>query len=62
MKRRFHVRVSLNGISWAAWKLDDCDGQTHPDASCLLQLDAPLGGGWTSEYLNGHASYVLSKL
>jgi hypothetical protein len=54
--------MDSNAISWAAWKLDDCDGQTHPDASCLLTLDAPLGGGWTSEYLNGHASYVLGKL
>jgi endoglucanase len=58
----WHDWMDANGVSWAAWKLDDCDGQAHPDASCLLTLDAPVTGGWTSEYLNGHASYVISKL
>jgi hypothetical protein len=58
----WHDWMDANGIGWAAWKLDDCDGQTHPDASCLLTLNAPVTGGWTSEYLNGHASYVISKL
>jgi aryl-phospho-beta-D-glucosidase BglC (GH1 family) len=58
----WHDWMDANGVGWAAWKLDDCDGQTHPDASCLLTLNAPVTGGWTSEYLNGHASYVVSKL
>lgn len=54
--------IDANEISWAAWKFDDCDGQTHPDVSCVLALDAPVDGGWTSAELNGHASYVLGKL
>jgi aryl-phospho-beta-D-glucosidase BglC (GH1 family) len=60
----WHDWMDANGIGWAAWKLDDCDGQDHPDATCLLKLDAPASGGWTSEYLNleGHVSYVLGKL
>lgn len=58
----WHAWMDANGVGWAAWKLDDCDGQTYPDVSCLLANNAPLVGGWTSEYLNGHASYVISKL
>ena len=58
----WHDWMDANDVSWAAWKLDDCDGQTNPDVCCLLVNDAPLTGGWTSAYLNGHASYVLSKL
>ncbi len=47
-------------ISWAAWKLDDCDDRL--DSSCLLTRGAPVSGGWSSNYLNGHASYVIGKL
>jgi hypothetical protein len=45
-------------IGWAAWKLDGCD-----DSSCLLQSDAaPVTGGWTDQYLNGHARFVVQRL
>jgi endoglucanase len=44
-------------ISWSAWKLDGC-----PDSSCLLQPGAPVSGGWTSQYLHGHASFVRDAL
>jgi aryl-phospho-beta-D-glucosidase BglC (GH1 family) len=58
----WHAWMDANSISWAAWKLDDCDGLTVADTSCLLKLNAPLTGGWTSAYLNGHGAYVVSQL
>jgi endoglucanase len=45
-------------LSWTAWKLDDC----VPDSSCLLRANAPLSGGWTDEWLHGHASVVREYL
>lgn len=59
---QWHVWMNENSVSWAAWKLDDCDGQSTPDTSCILANNAPLSGGWTDEYLNGHGSYIVSKL
>jgi endoglucanase len=58
----WHSWMDLNNISWAAWKLDDCDGMTIADTSCMLKLDAPVNGGWTSAYLAGHGPYVVDKL
>ena len=58
----WHSWMDSNQISWAAWKLDDCDGMTVADTSCILKLNAPVTGGWTSDYLNGHGPYVVSKL
>lgn len=58
----WHSWMDDNAISWAAWKLDDCDGMGPADTSCLLARDAPLDGGWTEANLNGHGSYVVSKL
>lgn len=58
----WHSWMDSNSISWAAWKLDDCDGMTVADTSCILKLGAPVTGGWTSSYLNGHGSYVVDKL
>jgi endoglucanase len=46
------------GIGWAAWKFDNC----LPDSSCLLSADAPLDGGWTSQYLHGHGLYVRARM
>jgi endoglucanase len=45
-------------ISWTAWKLDNCT----PDSTCLLSWDAPLEGGWTSQYLHGHALFVRGRM
>ena len=58
----WHAWMDSNRISWAAWKLDDCDGMTVADTSCILKLDAPVTGGWTSAYLNGHGPYVVDQL
>jgi hypothetical protein len=45
-------------ISWAAWKLDGCR-----DASCFFtSREAPANGGWTDEWLNGHARFVVDHL
>jgi endoglucanase len=66
MADEWHSWMDANQISWAAWKLDDCDFEVDEngvaDTTCLLALDAPVSGGWDSEYLNGHASYVISKM
>jgi endoglucanase len=45
-------------ISWTAWKLDGCE----PDSSCLLVPGAPVDGGWTDQYLHGHAKFVRGRM
>ncbi len=45
-------------ISWAAWKLDDCE----PDSTCLLKPGAPVDGGWTNDWLRGHARFVRGRM
>jgi len=45
------------GISWAAWKFDDCT-----DSTCFLAEDAPLNGGWTSEFLHGEGPFLRARL
>lgn len=54
----WHDWMNENGIGWAAWKFDNCS----PDSSCLLTADAPLTGGWTSQYLHGHGLYVRARM
>jgi endoglucanase len=49
--------MNQRGISWSAWKLDGCT-----DSSCLLQGGAPLQGGWTNQYLNGHGAFVRGRM
>ncbi len=54
----WHDFMNARNISWAAWKLDGCD-----DSSCLFTSDsAPVDGGWTDEWLNGHAQFVVDRL
>ena len=50
--------VNNHKISWAAWKLDGCE----PDSSCLLVPGAPVDGGWTNQYLHGHARFVRGRM
>lgn len=50
--------LNAHQISWTAWKLDGCE----PDSSCLLMPGAPLDGGWTDEYLHGHARFVRGRM
>jgi aryl-phospho-beta-D-glucosidase BglC (GH1 family) len=50
--------AASKGISWAAWKLDNCT----PDSTCLLVPNAPVSGGWNSEFLRGHAPFVRDAL
>jgi len=50
--------LGARGIGWAAWKLDGCR-----DASCFFtSREAPANGGWTDEWLNGHARFVIDRL
>lgn len=62
----WHDWMDANSLSWAAWKLDDCDWEISSrgvaDTSCLLKQGASASGGWTDSDLNGHGSYVRSKM
>jgi len=53
----WHDFMNAEGISWTAWKLDDC-----ADLSCLFRSAAPSNGGWTDEWLNGHAPFVRDRM
>ena len=53
----WHDFMNREGISWTAWKLDDC-----ADLSCLLKASAPRAGNWTDEWLNGHAPFVRDRM
>jgi endoglucanase len=50
--------LNAHKISWTAWKLDGCE----PDSTCLLMPGAPVDGGWTDEYLHGHARFVRGRM
>ena len=50
--------LNAHHVSWAAWKLDGCE----PDSTCLLMPGAPVDGGWTNEYLHGHAKFVRGRM
>jgi endoglucanase len=54
----WHEWLNGHGISWTAWKLDNC----QQDSSCLLTPDAPVAGGWTGQYLKGHAPFVRARM
>jgi endoglucanase len=53
----WHDFMDSAGISWTAWKLDDC-----PDLSCLFKASAPADGGWTNEWLHGHGPFVRDRM
>jgi len=53
----WHDFLNEHQISWAAWKLDDC-----ADLSCLFRPQAPRDGGWTDQWLNGHAPFVRARM
>lgn len=54
----WHDWMDERNIGWAAWKLDGCG-----DSSCLFNSDAaPQDGGWTEQWLNGHAQFVVDRL
>jgi endoglucanase len=54
----WHDWMKPHGIGWAAWKFDNC----VPDSSCILSVDAPIDGGWTSQYLHGEGPYVRARM
>ena len=53
----WHDFMDSAGISWTAWKLDDC-----PDLSCVFAPSAPLDGGWTDQWLHGHGPFVRDHM
>ena len=54
----WHDWMNANSISWTAWKLDGCQ-----DSTCYFASDdAPLEGGWTDEWLLGHAPFVRDRM
>jgi len=55
----WHDWMDANGISWAAWKFDNC-----VDATCFF-VDAavPTSGNWTSDQLNGlHPNFAIERM
>lgn len=54
----WHTWMDANDIGWAAWKLDNC----AVDSSCLLKPNAPDDGGWTDEWIRGHAAHVRAQM
>jgi endoglucanase len=54
----WHDWMNEEGIGWAAWKFDNCE----PDSTCFLTPNAPVDGGWTSQYLRGHGLYVRARM
>ncbi|HEY3256479.1 MAG TPA: glycoside hydrolase family 5 protein [Polyangiaceae bacterium] len=50
--------MNPRGIGWAAWKFDNCT----PDSTCFLTPDAPIDGGWTSQYLRGQGLFVRARM
>ena len=53
----WHSFMKTNSISWAAWKLDGCS-----DSSCILKAGAPANGPFSDAWLQGHGSYVRSRI
>ncbi|HEU5075366.1 MAG TPA: glycoside hydrolase family 5 protein [Polyangiaceae bacterium] len=49
--------IDRRGLSWTAWKLDNCS-----DASCYFTSSAPVDGGWTGEQLQGHGPFVRERM
>jgi endoglucanase len=54
----WHDWMNQHAISWTAWKLDGCQ-----DSTCYFGPDgAPVAGGWSDEYLQGHAPFVRDRM
>jgi len=54
----WHDWMGDNGISWAAWKWDNC-----PDESCFfVEEGADVAGNWTDDVLHGHGSFVRDRM
>lgn len=55
--QEWHDFMNLRNMSWAAWKLDDCN-----DVSCFFRSGASRNGGWDDSDLNGHARFVIDRM
>lgn len=55
----WHDWMDDNGISWAAWKLDNCS-----DATCFFPAKmTKTNGGWETSELNGlHPEFAVSRM
>jgi endoglucanase len=53
----WHDWMNANGISWAAWKLDDC-----VDESCYFTPGTAAGAPLNEDQLTDHGSYVREKM
>ncbi len=52
----WHDWMDQNGISWAAWKLDDCE-----DESCYFTPNTPVSS-FTEEQLTGHGVFIRDQM
>ncbi|MGC4063728.1 MAG: glycoside hydrolase family 5 protein [Polyangiaceae bacterium] len=55
--QRWHDFMNTNGVSWAAWKFDDCR-----DLSCFFKPGTPVDGTFTADQLNGHGPFVRDRM
>jgi endoglucanase len=55
----WHDWMDANGISWAAWKFDNC-----VDATCFFPASVTeTGGGWSESDLNGlHPQFAVTRM
>lgn len=53
----WHQWMNDNGVSWAAWKLDDC-----VDESCYFVPGAPVDGSFSPEQLTPHGAFIRDKM
>jgi aryl-phospho-beta-D-glucosidase BglC (GH1 family) len=54
----WHDWMGDSGISWAAWKWDNCG-----DESCFfVEEGADVAGNWTDEVLHGHGFFVRDRM
>jgi endoglucanase len=55
--QRWHDFMNKNGISWAAWKFDDCK-----DLTCYFKSGTKADSTFTEAQLTGHAPFVRDRM
>lgn len=53
----WHDWMNQHGISWTAWKFDDCE-----DMSCFFKPGTPRTGNWADDRLQGHGAFVRDRM
>ncbi len=53
----WHSWMNDNGVSWLAWKLDDCE-----DSTCYFTPGTAAGATFSEDQLTEHGAYVRAKM